>query len=121
MAERRRLSVLAERDVGDWLWAHAFLNDKAGTNIRFAAEILTSAVVVLRVRLVDVPGAIAFIPAPSGTPFAMNWWRSRKTVRQLVIKGETVYKVTDVIDALLLRKFALKPAALLPDRQRNHA
>ena len=33
MAERRRLNRMAERDVGDWLYAR-FLNDKAGTDTR---------------------------------------------------------------------------------------
>ena len=39
MAERRRLNRMAERDVGDWLYAR-FLKDKAGTDTRFAAEIV---------------------------------------------------------------------------------
>lgn len=39
MAERRRLNRMAERDVGDWLYAR-FLQDKAGTDTRFAAEII---------------------------------------------------------------------------------
>ena len=39
MAERRRLNRMAERDVGDWLYAR-FLSDKAGTDTRFAAEII---------------------------------------------------------------------------------
>ena len=39
MAERRRLNRMAERDVADWLYAR-FLNDKAGTDTRFAAEII---------------------------------------------------------------------------------
>ena len=38
MAERRRLNRMAERDVGDWLYAR-YLKDKAGTDTRFAAEI----------------------------------------------------------------------------------
>jgi exoribonuclease-2 len=39
MADRRRLNRMAERDVGDWLYAR-FLQDKAGTDTRFAAEII---------------------------------------------------------------------------------
>ena len=62
MAERRRLNRMAERDVADWLYAR-FLNDKAGTDTRFAAEILDISRGGMRVRLVD-NGAVAFIPAP---------------------------------------------------------
>lgn len=36
LAERRRLNRMAERDVGDWLYAR-FLQDKAGTDTRFNA------------------------------------------------------------------------------------
>ena len=53
---------MAERDVGDWLYAR-FLKDKAGTDTRFAAEIVDISRGGMRVRLVD-NGAIAFIPAP---------------------------------------------------------
>ena len=62
MAERRRLNRMAERDVADWLYAR-FLNDKAGTDTRFAAEIIDVSRGGMRVRLVD-NGAVAFIPAP---------------------------------------------------------
>ncbi len=62
MAERRRLNRMAERDVGDWLYAR-FLKDKAGTDTRFSAEIVDISRGGMRVRLVD-NGAIAFIPAP---------------------------------------------------------
>jgi Exoribonuclease II len=62
MAERRRLNRMAERDVGDWLYAR-FLKDKAGTDTRFAAEIIDISRGGMRVRLVD-NGAVAFIPAP---------------------------------------------------------
>ena len=51
-----------KRDVGDWLYAR-FLKDKAGTDTRFAAEIVDISRGGMRVRLVD-NGAIAFIPAP---------------------------------------------------------
>ena len=62
MAERRRLNRMAERDVGDWLYAR-FLNDKAGTDTRFPAEIIDISRGGMRVRPVD-NGAVAFIPAP---------------------------------------------------------
>jgi exoribonuclease-2 len=55
MAERRRLNRMAERDVGDWLYAR-FLNDKAGTDTRFPAEIIDVSRGGMRVRLVDNGG-----------------------------------------------------------------
>ncbi|HEY4437938.1 MAG TPA: exoribonuclease II [Lelliottia sp.] len=95
MAERRRLNRMAERDVGDWLYAR-FLNDKAGTETCFAAEIIDVSRGGMRVRLVD-NGAVAFIPAPF-----LHAVRDELTCSQengaVQIKGETVYKVTDVID-----------------------
>lgn len=95
MAERRRLNRMAERDVGDWLYAR-FLNDKAGTDARFPAEIIDISRGGMRVRLVD-NGAVAFIPAPflHAVRDEMLCSQENGTVQ---IKGETVYKVTDVID-----------------------
>ncbi|EGY4639854.1 exoribonuclease II [Salmonella enterica subsp. enterica serovar Anatum] len=114
MAERRRLNRMAERDVGDWLYAR-FLNDKAGTNTRFAAEIIDVSRGGMRVRLVD-NGAIAFIP----TPF-LHAVRDELVCSQengtVQIKGETVYKVTDVIDVTIAevrmetRSIIARPAA----------
>ncbi|MDY1038964.1 exoribonuclease II [Lelliottia sp. CFBP8978] len=95
MAERRRLNRMAERDVGDWLYAR-FLQDKADTDVRFAAEIIDVSRGGMRVRLVD-NGAVAFIPAPF-----LHAVRDELVCSQengaVQIKGETVYKVTDVID-----------------------
>ena len=95
MAERRRLNRMAERDVGDWLYAR-FLNDKAGTDTRFPAEIIDISRGGMRVRLVD-NGAVAFIPAPflHAVRDELVCSQENGTVQ---IKGETVYKVTDVID-----------------------
>lgn len=45
LAERRRQNCMAERDVGDWLYAR-FLQQKAGSDSRFAAEIIDIAVVL---------------------------------------------------------------------------
>ncbi len=98
MAERRRLNRMAERDVADWLYAR-FLNDKAGTDTRFAAEIIDVSRGGMRVRLVD-NGAVAFIRPRSSTPCATNWCAVRRTV-PCRIKGEVVYKVTDVIDVTI--------------------
>ncbi len=52
LAERRRLNRMAERDVGDWLYAR-FLHSHAGTEQRFTAEIIDITRGGLRVRLVD--------------------------------------------------------------------
>lgn len=77
MAERRRLNRMAERDVADWLYAR-FLNDKAGTDTRYAAEIIDVSRGGMRVRLVD-NGAVAFIRHLSCTRCAMNWSAVRRT------------------------------------------
>ncbi|ECI4628593.1 exoribonuclease II [Salmonella enterica subsp. enterica] len=114
MAERRRLNRMAERDVGDWLYAR-FLNDKAGTNTRFAAEIIDVSRGGMRVRLVD-NGAIAFISAPflHAVRDELVCSQENGTVQ---IKGETVYKVTDVIDVTIAevrmetRSIIARPAA----------
>ena len=94
MAERRRLNRMAERDVGDWLYAR-YLNDKAGTDTRFNAEIIDVSRGGMRVRLVD-NGAVAFIPAPfiHAVRDEMVCSQENGTVQ---IKGEVAYKVTDVI------------------------
>ncbi|RPH30670.1 exoribonuclease II [Buttiauxella warmboldiae] len=98
MAERRRLNRMAERDVGDWLYAR-FLKDKAGTDTRFSAEIVDVSRGGMRVRLVD-NGAVAFIPAPfiHAVRDEMVCSQEAGTVQ---IKGEVAYKVTDVIDVTI--------------------
>lgn len=98
MAERRRLNRMAERDVGDWLYAR-FLQNKAGTDTRFAAEIIDISRGGMRVRLVD-NGAVAFIPAPFLHVVRDELVCSQET-GTVQIKGETVYKVTDVIDVTI--------------------
>lgn len=114
MAERRRLNRMAERDVGDWLYAR-FLKDKAGTDTRFAAEIIDVSRGGMRVRLVD-NGAVAFIPAPfiHAVRDEMVCSQENGTVQ---IKGEVAYKVTDVIDVTIAevrmetRSVIARPAA----------
>jgi len=98
MAERRRLNRMAERDVGDWLYAR-FLKDKAGTDTRFAAEIIDISRGGMRVRLVD-NGAVAFIPAPflHAVRDELVCSQENGTVQ---IKGEVAYKVTEVIDVTI--------------------
>ncbi|MGY5956925.1 exoribonuclease II [Kosakonia sp. BK9b] len=98
MAERRRLNRMAERDVGDWLYAR-FLQDKAGSDTRFAAEIIDVSRGGMRVRLVD-NGAVAFIPAPFIHAVRDELVCSQES-GTVQIKGETVFKVTDVIDVTI--------------------
>ncbi|MGP3591783.1 exoribonuclease II [Vagococcus sp. WN89Y] len=98
MAERRRLNRMAERDVGDWLYAR-FLQNKAGSDTRFAAEVIDVSRGGMRVRLVD-NGAVAFIPAPfiHAVRDELACSQENGTVQ---IKGETAFKVTDVIDVTI--------------------
>ncbi|WLI77492.1 exoribonuclease II [Kosakonia sp. H02] len=98
MAERRRLNRMAERDVGDWLYAR-FLQNKAGTDTRFAAEIIDVSRGGMRVRLVD-NGAVAFIPAPfiHAVRDELVCSQENGTVQ---IKGDVAFKVTDVIDVTI--------------------
>lgn len=60
LAERRRANRMAERDVGDWLYAR-YLQPYAGTDTPFLAEIIDITRGGVRVRLTD-NGAVAFIP-----------------------------------------------------------
>uniref|UniRef100_UPI0028AFCC8B S1 RNA-binding domain-containing protein n=1 Tax=Kosakonia cowanii TaxID=208223 RepID=UPI0028AFCC8B len=98
MAERRRLNRMAERDVGDWLYAR-FLQNKAGSDTRFAAEIIDVSRGGMRVRLVD-NGAVAFIPAPFIHAVRDELVCSQES-GTVQIKGEVVFKVTDVIDVTI--------------------
>ncbi len=114
MAERRRLNRMAERDVADWLYAR-YLSPQAGTETRFAAEIIDVSRGGMRVRLVD-NGAVAFIPAPflHAVRDEMVCSQESGTVQ---IKGEVAYKVTDVIDVTIAevrmetRSVIARPAA----------
>lgn len=98
MAERRRANRMAERDVADWLYAR-FLKDKTGTETRFSAEIIDISRGGMRVRLVD-NGAVAFIPAPfiHAVRDELVCSQENGTVQ---IKGETAYRVSDVIDVTI--------------------
>lgn len=114
MSERRRLNRMAERDVGDWLYAR-FLIKHVATDTRFPAEIIDVSRGGMRVRLVD-NGAVAFIPAPflHAVRDELVCSQENGTVQ---IKGETVYKVTDVIDVTIAevrmetRSVIARPAA----------
>ncbi|HDL6961482.1 TPA: exoribonuclease II [Yersinia enterocolitica] len=95
LAERRRLNRMAERDVGDWLYAR-YLQPMAGTDTRFAAEIIDVTRGGLRVRLLD-NGAVAFIPAPFIHAVRDEMVCSQET-GTVQIKGETVYSQSDKIE-----------------------
>lgn len=95
MSERRRMNRMAERDVGDWLYAR-WLAPHAGTDRKFSAEIIDVSRGGMRVRLLE-NGAVAFIPAPfiHAVRDELVCSQENGTVQ---IKGEVVYRVTDVID-----------------------
>ncbi|MCW2478700.1 exoribonuclease II [Candidatus Symbiopectobacterium sp. NZEC135] len=114
MAERRRLNRMAERDVGDWLYAR-FLKPKAGTGTRFHAEIIDVTRGGLRIRLLD-NGAVAFIPA-SFIHAVRDELVSSQETGTVSVKGEVVYRQSDTLDVVLTdvrletRSIIAKPAA----------
>ncbi|HHL2520018.1 TPA: exoribonuclease II [Yersinia enterocolitica] len=95
LAERRRLNRMAERDVGDWLYAR-YLQPMAGTDTRFPAEIIDVTRGGLRVRLLD-NGAVVFIPAPFIHAVRDEMVCSQET-GTVQIKGDTVYSQSDKIE-----------------------
>jgi exoribonuclease-2 len=92
LTERRRLNRMAERDVGDWLYAR-YLKDKVGDEHKFLAEIIDVTRGGLRVRLQDI-GAVAFIPAPFLHAVRDELVCSQDT-GTVQIKGEIVYRQGD--------------------------
>ncbi|MFI8417017.1 exoribonuclease II [Serratia sp. NPDC078593] len=98
LADRRRLNRMAERDVGDWLYAR-FLKDKVGTDSRFNAEIIDVTRGGLRVRLLD-NGAVAFIPAPFIHAVRDELVCSQDT-GTVQIKGEVVYRQSDSLQVTI--------------------
>ncbi len=98
MSERRRLNRMAERDVGDWLYAR-FLKDKAGTDTRYAAEIIDVSRGGMRVRLSE-NGAVAFIPAPFIHSVRDELVCSQDT-GTVQVKGEERYRQGDVIEVTI--------------------
>ena len=98
MAERRRQNRMAERDVGDWLYAR-YLQKAAGTDQRFSAEVIDVSRGGMRVRLQDI-GAVAFIPAPfiHAVRDELTCSNENGTV---MIKGEVAYRVTDLIEVTI--------------------
>ncbi|AOR58361.1 exoribonuclease II [Pectobacterium parmentieri] len=114
LAERRRLNRMAERDVGDWLYAR-YLKDKAGTDIRFNAEIIDVTRGGLRVRLLD-NGAVAFIPS-SFIHAVRDELVCSQDMGTLSVKGDVVYRQGETLDVLIAevrletRSIVAKPAA----------
>ncbi len=114
MSERRRLNRMAERDVGDWLYAR-FLAPFAGTDRKFSAEIIDVSRGGMRVRLLE-NGAVAFIPAPFIHAVRDELVCSQES-GTVQIKGEVAYRVTDVIDVTIAevrmetRSVIARPAA----------
>ncbi|WP_288478129.1 exoribonuclease II [uncultured Pantoea sp.] len=98
MGERRRLNRMAERDVGDWLYAR-YLAPFAATDRRFSAEIIDVSRGGMRVRLLE-NGAVAFIPAPFIHAVRDELVCSQEN-GSVQIKGDVVYRVTDVIDVTI--------------------
>ncbi|WP_312240591.1 exoribonuclease II [Pantoea sp.] len=98
MSERRRLNRMAERDVGDWLYAR-YLASAAGSDRKFSAEIIDVSRGGMRVRLQE-NGAVAFIPAPfiHAVRDELVCSQENGTVQ---IKGEIIYRVTDVIEVTI--------------------
>ncbi|ADU69374.1 exoribonuclease II [Pantoea sp. At-9b] len=114
MGERRRLNRMAERDVGDWLYAR-FLAPFAGGDRKFSAEIIDVSRGGMRVRLLE-NGAVAFIPAPFIHAVRDELVCSQES-GTVQIKGEVAYRVTDVIDVTIAevrmetRSVVARPAA----------
>lgn len=95
LTERRRANRMAERDVGDWLYAR-FLQPHAGTDKAFPAEIIDITRGGLRVRLVD-NGAVAFVPGPFLHAVRDELQCSQET-GSVLIKGEIVHRLNDIIN-----------------------
>jgi len=114
MSERRRLNRMAERDVGDWLYAR-FLAPFAGTDRTFSAEIIDVSRGGMRVRLLE-NGAVAFIPAPFIHAVRDELVCSQES-GTVQIKGDVVYRVTDTINVTIAevrmetRSVVARPAA----------
>lgn len=116
LTERRRFNRIAERDVSDWLYSR-FLQDKAGTNNRYQAEVLDVSRGGMRIKLVE-NGAIAFIPAPFIHAVRDELVCSAET-GSVLLKGETLYRQGDSLEVYIsdvrmeTRSIIAKPAPLL--------
>lgn len=114
LAERRRLNRMAERDVGDWLYAR-FLQDKTDPSVRFTGEIIDISRGGMRVRLQE-NGAVAFIPS-SFIHAVRDELVSSQETGSIQIKGEVRYRLGDTLPVTLAevrldtRSIIAKPAA----------
>ncbi|GKX61677.1 exoribonuclease 2 [Pragia fontium] len=98
LTERRRFNRMAERDVSDWLYAR-FLQDKAGTDKRYLAEILDISRGGMRIKLLE-NGAVAFIPAPFIHAVRDELVCSAET-GTIQLKGEVIYRQGDTLEVIL--------------------
>lgn len=98
LADRRRFNRMAERDVGDWLYAR-FLEHNAGTDTRYHAEIMDVSRGGMRIKLLD-NGAVAFIPAPFIHAVRDELVCSADT-GSILINGEVAYRQGDVLDVTI--------------------
>ncbi|WP_159566397.1 exoribonuclease II [Budvicia diplopodorum] len=98
LADRRRFNRMAERDVGDWLYAR-FLQDKAGTDTRYHAEIMDVSRGGMRIKLLE-NGAVAFIPAPFIHAVRDELVCSSET-GTIMINGEVIYRQGDSLDVTI--------------------
>ncbi len=98
LVDRRRFNRMAERDVGDWLYAR-YLQDKADSTTRHPTEIIDISRGGMRVRLLDI-GAVAFIPAPFIHAVRDELVCSQET-GTVQIKGEVVYRQGDSLDVVV--------------------
>lgn len=100
LAERRRQTRMAERDIEDWLYA-SFLQPKAGSNLRFEAEIIDILRGGMRVRLLE-NGAMAFIPA-TFIHSVRNELICNQDTGTLQVKGEELYRQGDTLKVTIAK------------------
>lgn len=98
LAERRRQNRMAERDVGDWLYAR-FLKDKVNAPTPFNAEIIDISRGGMRVRLLD-NGAVAFVPASFIHAVRDELVCSQES-GTIQVKGEVVFRQGDTVPVTL--------------------
>ncbi|PPI88155.1 exoribonuclease II [Candidatus Pantoea edessiphila] len=98
ISERKRLNRMAEKDIGDWLYA-SYLSKFADTNHKFITEIIYLSRKGMRVKLLD-NGAIAFIPY-SFIHMVRDELICNQEHGTLKVKGKILYRVTDVINVMI--------------------
>ncbi|PPI86788.1 exoribonuclease II [Candidatus Pantoea edessiphila] len=100
ISERKRLNRIAEKDIGDWLYA-CYLSKFANSKHKFRTEIVHISRSGMRVKLID-NGATAFIPVGF-----IHTVRDELICNQeygiLKVKGKIIYRVTDIIDITITK------------------